>query len=91
MIETLIGAAIAAITGAAALTTRLHKRIDEARLGINEANQRINLVELNMARHYVFKDDFDKAFGKMERHMMRIEEKLDGLLMYRRAGDPHDN
>ena len=87
MIEATVAATLAIITGLAAVTNRLHKRIDDVQANVTAVDRRVDTAELSMARHYVYKEDFEKAFEKMEDHMVRIEEKLDGLLMNRRSGD----
>jgi len=87
MIEAAVAAGLAVITGLAALTTRLHRRIDESIARIELVDQRIDHAELDMARHYVYKSDFENVFRKMENHMIRIEDKLDGLLLTRRSTD----
>lgn len=76
MIEAGLTLAIALITGGAVLTTRLHKRIDQV-------NGRIDSAELNVARNYISKGDFETAFRKMESHMVRIEDKLDQIMLNR--------
>ena len=81
MIEAAIPAFLAIITGLAALTNRLHRRIDEVHGKITEVDRRVDTAELSMARHYVFKSDFENAFSKMEAHMVRIEDKLDQMIM----------
>jgi hypothetical protein len=81
MIEAGVAAGLAVITGLAALTNRLHKRIDESIVRIEAVDRRIDRAELDMARHYVYKDDFENAFQKMEDHMIRIETKLDQLTL----------
>lgn len=87
MIEAGLAALIAIVTGSAAITTRLHKRIDEVTTRIENVDKRVDSAELSMARFYVNKTEFDKAFQKMEAHMVRIEDKLDSLMMHRRAGE----
>ena len=81
MIEAAIPAVLAVITGFAALTNRLHRRIDETNIKVLEVDRRIDTAELTMARHYVYKEDFEKAFRKMEDHMVRIENKLDQIVL----------
>ena len=72
MIESIISAAIAVVTGGAVLTSRVHARI-------MELDKRIDQVELNMAQSYVSKADFEKTLERVEGHMVRIEDKLDKL------------
>jgi len=81
MFEAGVAVALAAITGFATLTNRLHKRIDEVSSKVTEVDRRVDTAELTMARHYVYKEDFEKAFQKMEGHMVRIEEKLDQMMI----------
>ena len=81
MIEAGVAAGLAVITGLAALTNRLHRRIDASIDRIEAVDRRIDTAELTMARHYVYKEDFEKAFRKMEDHMVRIEEKLDQMMI----------
>ena len=73
MIESIISAAVAVITGGAVLTSRLHSRI-------MELDKRIDQVELGMAKSYVNKTDFEKMLDRVEDHMIRIETKLDKIV-----------
>lgn len=72
MIESIVSAVVAVITGGAVLTSRLHARI-------MELDKRIDSVELSMAQAYVTKGDFEKTLERVEGHMIRIEDKLDRL------------
>ena len=81
MFEAGVAVALAIVTGFAALTNRLHKRIDDVHARVSEVDRRVDTAELSMARHYVYKEDFEKAFEKMEGHMVRIEEKLDQMMI----------
>ena len=73
MIESIISAAVAVVTGGAVLSSRLHSRI-------MELDKRIDQVELGMAQSYVSKADFEKTLERVEVHMTRIETKLDKLV-----------
>lgn len=77
MLESVISAAIAVISGGAILTSRLHTRI-------NEVDKRVDHVEILMATTYVSKNDFEKTLERVESHMIRIEDKLDALADIRR-------
>jgi predicted transcriptional regulator len=77
MLESIISAAIAVVSGGAILTSRLHTRI-------SELDKRIDQVELVMATTYVSKNDFEKALERVESHMIRIEDKLDAIADIRR-------
>jgi pyrimidine operon attenuation protein/uracil phosphoribosyltransferase len=72
MIESVVSAVVAVITGGAVLTSRLHNRI-------HELDKRVDLIELTMARDYVSKNDFATTLERVENHMIRIEDKLDAL------------
>ena len=73
MIESIVSAAIAVVTGGAILTTRVHTRI-------LELDKRIDQLELGMAQSYVSKADFERTLERVETHMLRIEDKLDDLV-----------
>ena len=72
MIESLVSAAVAVITGGAVLTSRLHTRI-------MELDKRIDQVELGMAQAYVSKADFERTLERVEGHLVRMEDKLDKI------------
>ena len=72
MLEMAIPIVIAAVTGLAALTNRLHNRI-------HELDQRVDGVELRVAERYVSKDDLDGMIDRVEGHLIRLENKLDKL------------
>jgi hypothetical protein len=72
MLEIAIPIVIAAVTGLAALTNRLHGRI-------HELDQRVDGVELRVAERYVSKDDLDGMIDRVEGHLIRLENKLDKL------------
>ena len=72
MIEVAVSIGIAAVTGMAALTTRLHSRI-------HELDKRIDQVELRVAEDYVSKEDLAHMIDRVEGHLIRLENKLDKL------------
>ncbi len=72
MLEMAVPIVIAAVTGLAALTNRLHSRI-------HELDQRVDGVELRVAEKYVSKDDLDGMIDRVEGHLIRLENKLDKL------------
>ena len=74
MLESLITAGIAAITGMSILTQRLHSRI-------NELDRRVDGVELKVASDYVTKQELSTVMERMESHMIRIEEILDNIAL----------
>lgn len=78
MIEAFIGAAIAAITGAAALTNRLYNRI-------SDVDRRIDGIELRIAERYVSREELSTSLRRFEDHMVRIENKLDAIVIGKSA------
>ena len=72
MWEGAIAVVIAAITGAAALTGRLHSCI-------NELDKRVDQMELRIAENYVSKADMESMIDRVETHLIRLENKLDKL------------
>jgi len=72
MLEATVPIAIALVTGLGALTNRLHNRI-------HELDRRVDDIELRVAEQYVSKNDLNEMIGRMEQHMVRIENKLDKL------------
>ena len=74
MIEAGVSAVIALVAAGAALTTRVHNRI-------NDMDKRLDTFELRVATSYVPKQDFEAAVQKMEDHMIRIETKIDQIVL----------
>jgi uncharacterized coiled-coil protein SlyX len=74
MIEAGVSALVAIIAGGAAITNRLHNRI-------TELDRRVDAFELRVATNYVPQEQFSEAVNKMESHMIRIENKLDQMLL----------
>ena len=74
MIEAGVSAVIALVAAGAALTNRVHSRI-------NEMDKRLDTFELRVATSYVPKQDFETAVQKMEDHMIRIETKIDQIVL----------
>ena len=73
MIEVVIPAVIAAISGGAVLFTRVHNRI-------HDLDRRVDTIELRMVESFVSKGDFNSALDRMEAHLIRIEKKMDDLV-----------
>ena len=44
-------------------------------------DRRVDTFELRVATSYVPKEDFLTAMSKMEAHMIRIEDKIDQIVM----------
>ena len=74
MIEAGVSAVIAIVAAGATLTTRVHNRI-------NDMDKRLDTFELRVATSYVPKQDFETAVQKMEAHMIRIENKIDQIVL----------
>ncbi len=72
MLETLVTAGIAALTGMSIVTQRLHGRI-------NELDKRVDEVQLRVAQDYVTNGELSAIMARMEAHLIRIEEKMDKI------------
>ena len=74
MIEAIVSGTVAVFTAVVALQSRMHTRI-------NEVDSRIDRVELRIAEKYVQREELSSALQKMEDHMIRIENKLDQIVL----------
>lgn len=74
MVESIVSAGLAVVTGGFILTSRINSKIDRV-------DKRIDEVELCMARSYISKQDFAITLERVEAHMIRIEDKLDELVL----------
>ena len=81
MLEALISVAIAGIAGGAALNNRLHQRINNVHDRIGGLDRRIDAIELGVAQNYVSKADLSIMAERMEDHMLRLENKLDQIVL----------
>jgi len=81
MVEAAVTAALAAAAGVAALTNRLHTRINHLYDRLAEHDRRVDGIELRIAEKYVSKADLAAIIKSMEDHMVRIENKLDQLTL----------
>ena len=81
MIEALVSLSIAAIAGGAALNNRLHNRINSVHERISALDRRLDGIELTVASDYVKKSELSDLISRMEDHMVRIEQKLDQIVM----------
>ena len=73
MIESLIPAAIAIVTGTAVLFNRVNHRV-------TEIDRRVDKLELKLVESFTTKADFNSAMERMESHLIRIEDKMDQLV-----------
>jgi septal ring factor EnvC (AmiA/AmiB activator) len=78
MIEAVITGVVSLILGAgggvAAVSSRSNSRMDQI-------DKRIDGVELRLAEKYVPRQELANALAKMEDHMIRIENKLDQIVL----------
>lgn len=74
MIEAAVSGAVALLTAVVALHSRMNTRI-------SEVDKRIDQVELRIAEKYVQREELSSALQKMEDHMIRIENKLDQIVL----------
>ena len=81
MIEAAISTVIAVVAGGAALNNRLHNRINSVHERINSLDRRLDGIELNVANDYVKKAELAELLSRMEDHMVRIENKLDQIVL----------
>ena len=72
---------IAAIAGGAALNSRLHNRINSVHERISALDRRLDGIELTVASDYVKKSELSDMISRMEDHMVRIENKLDQIVL----------
>ena len=79
--ETVVSVLIACVAGGAALNNRLHNRINNVHDRISGLDRRIDALELNVAQEYVSKADLSVMVQRMEEHMVRIENKLDQIVL----------
>jgi len=74
MFEAGVAAGIALITAIVSVHNRLHAKI-------GEVDSRVDKIELRVAENYVQKQELSIILQKMEDHMIRIEDKLDKIVM----------
>ena len=63
------------------MNNRLHQRISNVHERISALDRRIDSVELGVAQDYVSKSDLQSMIDRMEDHMVRIESKLDQIVL----------
>ena len=74
MIEASVAAGIALFTAIVSVHNRLHTKI-------SDVDTRVDKIELRVAENYVQKQELSTALQKMEDHMIRIENKLDQIVL----------
>ena len=81
MIEVVVTSVVAMVTAGAALNNRLHNRINSVHERINALDRRLDGIELTAASDYVKKSELAELLSRMEDHMVRIENKLDQIVL----------
>lgn len=81
MSEAIVSLAVAVVAGGAALNNRLHNRINSVHERISALDRRLDGVELTVASDYVKKAELAELLARMEDHMVRIENKLDQIVL----------
>jgi len=74
MLEAVVPICVAVATGFSILITRIHTRV-------HELDRRVDGVELRVAEDYISKSEFSTALERVEGHMVRIENKLDRIII----------
>lgn len=81
MTEALVTSVVAVVTAGAALNNRLHNRINSVHERISALDRRLDGIELTVASDYVKKTELTELISRMEDHMVRIENKLDQIVL----------
>jgi hypothetical protein len=80
MIEAILTGVVSLVIGASggviALSSKTSGRMDEI-------DKRIDGIEIRLAEKYVPRQELANALAKMEDHMIRIESKLDQIVLLR--------
>jgi hypothetical protein len=74
MIEAVIPVLLAGATGFSVLISKLHSRV-------SALDSRLDTFELRVASEYVSKQDLNEIIERIEAHMVRIENKLDRIII----------
>ena len=73
MVETIVPAVIAIVTGTAVLFNKVNHRV-------TALDTRVDKLELKLVETYTPKQEFTAAMLRMEDHLIRIEDKMDQLV-----------
>lgn len=73
-LEFIVPVVLASLGGIFTMHGRLNSRI-------SEVGSRVDKVELKIAEQYVQRSELSSALEKMEDHMIRIENKLDQIVL----------
>ena len=72
MLEAIVPAAIAALTGLGVMFNRTHTRL-------HEHDKRMDGIELKVAERYITRAEVSETMKRFEQHFVRIEQKIDLL------------
>lgn len=78
MLEALITGVVSLIIGVGSGVFTIHTRSNTR---IDQIDKRIDGIELRLAEKYVPRQELANALQKMEDHMIRIENKLDQIVL----------
>lgn len=78
MIEAIITGVLSLFVGAGGGVLAIHSK---ARGRMDEIDKRIDGLEIRLAEKYVPRQELANALQKMEDHMIRIENKLDQIVL----------
>ena len=73
MIETIVPAAVAVVTGVAVLFNKVNHRV-------TQLDHRVDRLELKLVESFTTKQEFSDAMVRMEAHLIRIEDKMDQFI-----------
>jgi|TARA_B100000073_G_scaffold347236_1_gene360904 bacterioferritin (cytochrome b1) len=76
-LEVIVTSVIASLTGLGVLTSKFNKRLDTL-------DNKMDAIELSVAKDYVSKDCFNTIIERVESHMVRIETKLDNIIIQKK-------
>ena len=76
-LEVIVTSVIASLTGLGDLTSKFNKRLDTL-------DNKMDAIELSVAKDYVSKDCFNTIIERVESHMVRIETKLDNIIIQKK-------
>lgn len=78
MIEAVITGVISLVLGVGGGVMTIHSRSNSR---MDQIDSRIDSIELRLAEKYVPRQELANALQKMEDHMIRIENKLDQIVL----------
>lgn len=76
-LEVIVTSVIATLTGLGVLTSKYSKQLDTL-------DKKVDAIELSVAKDYVSKDCFNTIIERVETHMVRIETKLDNIIIQKK-------